>query len=308
MMLLSLLQAASPQPPPGGASLAWNEVLGEYIKFAGYFLAIGAVGYRYLILPRFDPESGGEAMIGRSAAATLGVIGIFLLILASLGGIEMNAFMHHKAFAASLPKAIGRFQFQQIAFAIALIGYTLATRASARMGWPMAAIGILAAVLQPIVTSRGFSGRVNAVHVLAASTWLGTLTVMLFAGIRALARAPAGGLSRERAAAGIVNAFTPIALTAATVVAITGVTTAWLHVKHLSNLWKTEYGIALMVKLCFVLAVVFMGWWNWKKVKPSLTEGDQSVARLNRSATTEVMLGAIVLALTAVLVSLPSPT
>jgi len=308
MTLLALLQAASPPPPPpGGESLAWNEVLGEYVKFAGYFLAIGAAGYRYLILPRFDKNSGGEAMIGRNSAATLGVIGVLLLILASLGGIEMNALMHHKTFLASLPKAIARFQFQQVAFAIALVGYTLATRASAKMGWPMATIGILAAALQPIVTSRGFSGRVNAVHVIAASTWLGTLTVMLFAGIRALVRAPAGGLSRERTAAGIVNAFTPVALTAATVVAITGVTTAWLHIKHLPNLWKTEYGIALIVKLCFVLAVVFMGWWNWKKVKPSLTEGDQSVARLNRSATTEVMLGAIVLAITAVLVSLPSP-
>ncbi len=303
-----MLQAAAPQgPPPGGESLAWNQVLGEYVKFAGYFLAIGAVGYRYLILPRFDRESGGEAMIGRNAAATLGVIGIFLLILSSLGSIELNALLHHKTFSASLPKAIGRFQFQMIELAIALVGYTLATRVSPKMGWPMAAIGILAAVLQPLVTARGFSGRVNAVHILAASTWLGTLTVMLLAGIRALVRAPAGGLSRERTAAGIVNAFTPVALTAATIVAITGVTTAWLHVKHLSNLWTTEYGIALIVKLCFVGAVVVMGWWNWKKVKPQLTEGEQSVARLNRSATTEVMIGAIVLAITAVLVSLPSP-
>ncbi len=306
MTLFSLLQAAPP-PAPGGESLAWNKVLGEYVKFVGYFLAIGAVGYRYLILPRFDRESGGDAMIGRNTAATIGVIGIFLLILSSLGGIEISALMHQKSFVASMPKAVGRFQFQMIAFAIALVGFTMATRTSAKMGWPMAAIGILAAVLQPLATARGFSGRVNAVHILAASTWLGTLTVMLFSGIRALVRAPAGGLARERTAAGIVNAFTPVALTAATIVAITGITTAWLNVKHLPNLWKTEYGIALIVKLCFVLAVVVMGWWNWKKVKPSLTAGDQSVARLNRSATTEVMLGAIVIAITAVLVSLPSP-
>ena len=171
----------------------------------------------------------------------------------------------------------------------------------------MAAMGILAVVLQPLATAHNITGRVNAVHILAASTWLGTLTVIQFAGIRALVRAPSGGLSRERAAANIVNAFTPIALTAASFVGLTGVTIAWLKLKHLSNLWESNYGRTLMVKLVFVLAVVFTGWWNWKRVKPSLAGGEDGVARLNRFATIEVILGAIVLAVIAVLVSLPFP-
>jgi putative copper export protein len=307
MTILALLQAASPPPPPGGDAVTWNEVLGEYIKFVGYFLSIGAIGYRYLILPRFEKDGSGGAVIGRTTAATLGLTGILLLLLSFLGSIEINALLHHRSFVASLPKAIGRFQFQMVALAASLVGFTIARRASIRFGWPLAAIGILAVVLQPLVTSRGFSGRVNAVHILAASTWLGTLTVMLFAAIRALARAPAGGLSRERATANVINAFTPVALTAATILGITGVTTAWLHLKKFSNLWTSDYGRALIVKLCFVIAVVLMGWWNWKRVKPSLAGSDQSVARLNRSATTEVVLAAIVLAVTAVLVSLPSP-
>lgn len=287
-------------------NLAWNEVLTEYVKFAGYFLAIGAAGYRYLILPRFDRSGAEGAVIGRNQAATLGLIGCLLLLLSALGGIELGALLHHKSFTASLPKSLGRLQYQIVALTVSLIGYTLARRASVKIGWPLAAIGILAVVLQPVVTSRGFSGRVNAVHVLAASSWIGTLTVMLLAGIRTLMRAPAEGGSRERAAASIVNAFTPVALTSATLLAITGATTAWLHLKRLSNLWETDYGIALIVKLCVVAGVVSMGWWNWKRVKPSLSGGD-GIARLNRSATTEVALGALVLAVTAVLVSLPSP-
>jgi copper transport protein len=306
MMILSLLQAAPPPPPAGGELVAWNEVLTEYLKFAGYFLAIGAAGYKYLILSRFDRSGSDGAVIGRNQAATLGMIGCLLLLLSLLGGIELGALLHHKSFTASLPKSLGRLQYQIVGLAVSLVGYTLARRASAKIGWPLAAIGILAVVLQPVVISRGFSGRVNAVHVLAASTWIGTLTVMLFAGIHALMRAPTGGGTRERVAASIVNAFTPVALTAATLVAITGATTAWLHLKHLSNLWETNYGLALVVKLGVVASVVSMGWWNWKRVKPSLVEGD-SVARLNRSATIEVTLGALVLAVTAVLVSLPSP-
>lgn len=307
MTLLNLLQAASIPPPPDGDALAWNEVLREYVKFAGYFLSIGAVGYRYLILPRFDRNSGADAVIGRTAAATLGIAGVFLLLLSALGGIELGALLHHKSFAESLPKAIGRFQFQIVCMALALVGYTLARRASVKLGWPLAAGGILAAALQPLVTARSASGRVNAVHILAASTWLGTLTVMLLAGIRALTRAPAGGTSRAKAAANIVNAFTPVALTAVTLVALTGLTTAWLHLKRLPNLWETNYGRALIVKLALVLGVVALGWWNWKKVKPGLTGSDESVMRLNRSATMEIIFAALVLLATAVLVSLPSP-
>lgn len=306
-MISALLQAISPATAPGSEQLDWTEVISSYLKFAGYFLSIGAVGYRFLLLPRFERDKTGEAVIGRAAAALLGLAGVLLLIFIAVGNVQLNALVHHRSFAASMPKAVGRLRFQLVALAVSLVGFTLARRVSVRAGWSLAAAGVLAVVLQPIVTARGFVGRVNAVHILAASTWLGTLAVMLWAGIRALMRAPSGGMSREVIAASLVNAFTPVALTAATVVGLTGATTAWLHVKHLSNLWKTDYGIALLIKLVFVLGVVLVGWWNWKRVKPSLEGAGGSVARLQRSAMMELALGAIVLAVTAVLVSLPSP-
>ncbi|HVT03210.1 MAG TPA: hypothetical protein VHL58_07495, partial [Thermoanaerobaculia bacterium] len=86
MTILALLQALPPPSLAGGESLAWNEVLGEYIKFAGYFLAIGATAYRYLILPRFDPSHSEDAVIGRTSAATIGLAGVALILLSSLGG------------------------------------------------------------------------------------------------------------------------------------------------------------------------------------------------------------------------------
>ena len=46
-----------------GPQLEWNEVLGEYLQFAGYFLAIGAVGYRYLVLPRLSPEANAQSLL-----------------------------------------------------------------------------------------------------------------------------------------------------------------------------------------------------------------------------------------------------
>jgi putative copper export protein len=104
----------------------------------------------------------------------------------------------------------------------------------------------------------------------------------------------------------LVNSFSPLALSAATIVALTGLTTAWLHLKRLSALWTTSYGAALLVKLVLVLIVVSLGAWNWRRVRPSL--GDEgSDETIRRSATLELTFAGLVLVATAVLVSLPSP-
>jgi putative copper export protein len=104
----------------------------------------------------------------------------------------------------------------------------------------------------------------------------------------------------------LVNSFSPLALTAASVVALTGLTTAWMHLKRVSSLWTTGYGITLVIKLIFVLIVVVLGAWNWRRVRPSLGEEGTELT-IRRSATMELTFGALVLLCTAVLVTLPSP-
>jgi copper transport protein len=148
---------------------------------------------------------------------------------------------------------------------------------------------------------------VNAVHILAASTWLGTLLVLLLIGIRGVARSTtAGGAQRAELVADLVNSFSPLALVASAIVAATGLTTAWLHLKRVSSLWTTSYGVALDVKLILVLIVVTLGAWNWRRVRPSLgAEGSEQAIR--RSARMELTFAALVLIVTSVLVTLPSP-
>jgi copper transport protein len=106
--------------------------------------------------------------------------------------------------------------------------------------------------------------------------------------------------------ADLVNAFSPLALIASATVALTGLTTAWLHLKRISALYTTSYGKALIVKLVLVLVVVALGAWNWRRVRPSLGK-DGTEETIRRSATTELAFAALVLIATSVLVSLPSP-
>ncbi|HEV2641836.1 MAG TPA: CopD family protein, partial [Candidatus Elarobacter sp.] len=104
----------------------------------------------------------------------------------------------------------------------------------------------------------------------------------------------------------LVARFSPVALWAAAILGISGVITAWRHLKFVAALWTTPYGYALDIKLALVAIVLGLGAWNWRRMSPRL--GAEAAAHeMRRSATAELTFAAIVLAVTAVLVSLPAP-
>lgn len=277
----------------------------QFIQFIGYFLAIGAIGFRFGIVRRTRGISEeAKRILSADNAALLGIIGVVLLFASFLGRPFIGSIIEHKTFAEMLPKNIAPFQLRMVMLLLALIGFAI-VRASPGLGWALATIGILVVVLQPVYTGK-LAGKVNAVHILAASTWLGTLLVLTLVGIRGVIRKGPPGSSRAELVCDLVNSFSPLALTAASIVVLTGLTTAWLHLKRLSALWTTSYGIALVVKLILVLIVVMLGAWNWRRVRPSLGESG-SEETIRRSATMELTVGALVLIVTAVLVTLPSP-
>jgi copper transport protein len=104
-----------------------------------------------------------------------------------------------------------------------------------------------------------------------------------------------------------VGAFSPWALAFAGIVVITGAASAWLHLPSVGALWSTGYGRTLLVKLALLAPVLAAGGYNWLRVRPTLG-GSPSVARLTRAASVELTFGALVLAVTAVLVATPPGT
>jgi putative copper export protein len=144
----------------------------------------------------------------------------------------------------------------------------------------------------------------DAIHVLAAGGWLGTLLLVAGVGIHAALRAPAG--ERGRVAADLVNAFSPFALACATVIALTGIIAAWTHLSGLRSLWESGYGQVLLIKLGVLAVLAALGAYNWRVQRPRLA-GDASALGLRRTASAELVVGALVLAVTAVLVAMPTP-
>ena len=150
----------------------------------------------------------------------------------------------------------------------------------------------------------GLAVLLDALHVLGAGGWLGTLLIVVIAGLPAALRAPEG--ERGTSTAALIGVFSPIALVCATAVIITGLGSAWLRLGGIEALWGSTYGGVLLIKLGVVSLLVVAGAYNWRRVTPSLAQ-EGGARRMRRSAIAELAIGALVLAVTAVLIATRTP-
>lgn len=286
--------------------IEWPGPLFELLEFLGVMLAIGAVGFRFAVISRVG---GGVADAGRALAgvdrraATLGLagaaVGVWHLVRV-LPEIAERRHLDVVAFLQQTPPAM----IWVVGSALALVGFALAL-ARPGAGWALAGLGVMAAMLRNLASGQ-WERMIKPLHVLAAGLWVGTLFVLVIAGVAGVL---ASSLPRDRRGllvAGLVRAFSPLALVAAGLLAALGV---WLSLRELgeiSKLWTTPYGIALAVKAGLAAGVAALGAVNWKRQAPRL--GSEEAARsLLATATAESVVALLVLAATAILVSLPEP-
>jgi putative copper export protein len=292
--------------------IRWPQPITEYIGFIGSLLPAGAIGFRFAVMRgalargnRPGVDTTWRLVYSETArrAAVIGLVGVVVAIALMFYQLPSQAARRHVAVSELLAHTVA-VQLQLGLLVVALIGFVIALRGS-NVGWGLAAVGFLAALLR-----NGLLGEwkelANPLHVLAAGLWIGTLFVMVVAGISVVLRNEVARTERGAIISDMVYSFSPLALTAAAVLVLFGVIIAWEHLHVLSNLWSTPYGIALIVKLCFVAAVFGLGAWNWRRQKPTLGTETAALA-LRRSATSEVLVAALVLAATAVLLSIPAP-
>jgi putative copper export protein len=278
----------------------------ELIGFVAIFLSAGAIGFRYSSLRgkvgRPGPDSATYDTAARRAAV-LGLIGALIAMVRSIQALPSMAARAHTTSGALLGS---NFAAQtMIGFAVlALLGFLLAS-GRLSIGWPIAAIGVVIGTLRGVLTAS-WSRLVNPMHELAASLWIGTLFVMVVVGLALVLRSDTPADRRGPIAADMVNAFSPLALVCGGLVVLFGLITAWTHLNPLSSLWTTPYGYALIAKLLVVAFVFGLGAWNWQRGRPTLGSETGAVG-LKRSATRELLAAGVVLVITAILVSLPSP-
>ena len=141
---------------------------------------------------------------------------------------------------------------------------------------------------------------IHALHILGAGLWLGTLTCLSWAALRPALAGDAEAVAR------VVRVFSPVALVGAGLAVTAGVLLAYAYIGDWASLFGTPYGMTLVRKTVVLGFTAGVGFWNWKRVTPRLGTPPATTS-LRRSATIELLIGIGIIALTAVLVSLPAP-
>jgi putative copper export protein len=283
---------------------------GRWATFLALAVVLGTFGARWVVRAARSPRL---AAIGQVAALVL-IPAALVRLAAQVADMADPSEPTHDwaALFASVTNRThwGHIWIIHVALAVAVaVAFGLA-RAGRRVGWVIAGAGTLALAITPALGGhaaeaerlRGLIVVADVLHVIGGGLWLGTLAVLAM-----------GGLTRGSAmdlddVIETVRRFSPLALTSAAVIAVSGSVAAWVHLDPLSSLWTTTYGRMLLIKLALVGLVLAAGAYNWRQLTPRLNARLASARpTFARAVATELSLGVLVFLVTAILVATPLP-
>ena len=297
----------------------------RWVMYLGLLGIIGSVVFQGVVVARVRHRGGDAgrrlAEVVGARAATTGCAAAVLLLLSVPGRLIAQSVALHGPGASFDPALVAGMLLDTMwgwswlaQLGAGILAYAAFRRARQnRGGWGLAAVAAVLLAFTPAFAGHAIAAErwipvavvADGIHVLGAAGWLGTLAVLVLAGIPAAFRLEEQ--DRGPAAADLVNAFSPVALVCASAAAATGVLAAVIHLGRLTDLWQTEYGQVLLLKLAILSIVAGTGAFNWRKVRPALGN-ELGARRVRRSATIEAAVATAVLLVTAVLVALPAPT
>ena len=313
--------SADPEEASFDASSPFYVVI-RWAQFIGLLIVFGAIAFSIFVLGRLSRMEHARAYTirwARHRAASGAIIATVLVGVAALLRLWAQTYAMHgnpvfdiSLVGAMLTQTVWGWGWlaQLVGALVAGIGFLGAKLGVAR-GWAIAMIGAVILAFTPALSGHAVASPsftrlavgVDAVHVMAAGGWLGSLFCLVTAGIPEALRLEEG--ARSRAVADFVNAFSPTALVFAAITALTGAATAWLHLGTLSALWQSQYGQRLLLKLAILSIAAGTGAYNWLHVRPRLGSRRGTV-RMRRSASVELAMGVLVLLATAILVATPT--
>lgn len=305
-----------PEDAPGVNLQSPFQVILRALTFVGVIMVIGAVAFRNAVVPRIrDLDSDARAAILHRGAVVGAVAAAVLLVLSPVRFQLQAIVMHEHATGDQVQMLMLQTRWgatwilSTVGAVVSLAGF-LVSRRRLNLGWLVAAAGAVALAFSPALSGHaGASPRwttlsivVDALHIIGAAGWLGSLLYVVVVGLPTLRTGEDGAPNVAR----LINAFSPTALAFASVVVATGVVSAWLRLGVLSALWTSQYGLILLLKLLVLSGVAATGAYNWRRVKPALGISPGTVW-LQGSAGLELAIGLVVIVITAILVATPTP-
>ncbi len=288
---------------------------------------LGAVAFRLAVLPRWrgthewrQAIPGADEALGRLGlrAAVVALVAMPLILVDQII-LFRDPFSPVLAELDLLVTATtwGRmWQLQLLSVGLATVVFAFVWRRSGKttgttLAWRIAAGATLFCAMVPALSGHSvgtdrfhvLAVGADALHIIAAGVWIGTLCALVVVVHAATKR---GAVASDILPDAVVS-FSPVALLSAGVLVGTGLFATWLHVGTLGHLFSSTYGRILLAKVGLVGVTAGLGAHNWKRVTPRLGSTEGSKAFMSRSARSEIVIGLLVLLLTAVLVVTSHP-
>jgi putative copper export protein len=288
-------------------------------RWLGFFGVIGLTGaatFQALVRHRLAPSHPADAPRLIARARTAALLALLLLIIA--GTLKLNGQVH------SLLDPGDKISWDTVKLVLfeSTWGHSWIVQAGVAVGgaallllvgrgWVLPLLALAALFTGPLTGhardnpwGQMIGVLLHGVHQLGGGVWLGTLFMIVILGYGGTRGMPLE--ERHLLIARLVHAYSPLALTGMGTAVVAGLLLGYGYIGSISTLVSTAYGLTLLVKVAFLAGTAGIGAYNWRRVRPSLGEAVAS-DRLFRSATLELILGALLLAATAVLVALPAP-
>jgi len=296
------------------------------------FLAIAWMPARAAVLDEQHSSTAASAFSTRvgillGGAAILGFIASVLgvgLQGASAAGVSLWSSLKGTVIENTLEGRFGEVWGLRAVDWVLIAGLLVATRRSRRwppprwISWPLGLAAAYLALTPALAGHASIESPVgvffpsDVLHVLAASVWVGGIAFLLLALPAATRRLE--GPERSRLLLAVLSRFSPLALAAVLVIAITGVVQAYIDVRSVHALLHSTYGALILVKTALLCALIGLGWVNRERVIPALervTAADEPPAGTGvlarRTLRGELTAMVCVLGVTAALISYAPP-
>jgi copper transport protein len=280
------------------------------LDFALVLLVVGGAAALALVLRSAAFELRATLFrILAGLAVGLVIAGALCIVLQGAvgGGFGLSEAFRWDTFDSVLQTRFGEAFLWQLGLAAVIApGAFLASRArDTSFG---ALVLVPAVLLLPTISAAGHartSGTIaviaDVVHIAAASMWVGGLAFTVFALLLA-------GADRWPLAARAVPIFSILAVGSVVTLIAAGSVRGYQEVRAFHGLWDTTYGQLLLVKIGLVLPLLALGAYNNRFAVPRLKRQIASAIeqrRFLRAAGAELLIMAVIVGVTAVLVTEP---
>lgn len=301
----------SPPPPTeavGARGVTWKDHLARWLLFAALALVIGPLVLRLLVLrgPIPAPLERRFHLVTTFAAFSVINVGIAAFVIRASNALQLP--LADLVYGDLQPFA-EKTRFG-IAFLVMTLGFgvvgtlLLLAWVSDRTAPRWWALGLSLLFASGLSLSGHQATEPNAtwaseladwVHLVAASVWVGGLVTLAFLVW------PAAPTLRGRAFLG----FSRLAMGLVGALVLAGAYLALVRLPELSDLWSTDYGRTLLVKLAIVSLALSWGGFHHLIVRPRLEAG--LAARVRPSLLGETAVAMTVLLAAAVLTNVAPP-